>query len=986
MKRLRTWIAIPTLFTAAVLGPGAAPAAAQRGGMIQGRVVDAASQLPLAAVRVRVADTQLGVQTNDDGRYTLVNLPTGQVTVVAERIGYERAQRVVSVTADSAVRLDFTLRVAVLSLESVVVTATGDERRREVGNALATIDANVVEEAPINNVADLLTGRAAGVQVLSSSGTTGMGSRIRIRGANSVSLSNEPILFVDGVRVTNENSAVSFETGGDAPSRLNDLNPNEIESIEVVKGPAAATLYGTDAANGVIWITTKRGSTGNARWSAYTEQGVVTDPYSYPASYRGVAADGTACRLDDQVAGRCTQQQVASLNPLEAGGSSPFRTGNLQQYGLNVSGGREALRYFISGDLRREDGVLSTNSLDRVNVRGNFDTQLTEKLTASVSSGYLTSRLALPLNGNYELGVIGNGLASQGSPDVLGGWGFFPMEQLLAVESRQDVQRFTGSVKLNWAPLTFLTNRLTIGLDQANRRDNQWFPTGRAPEWLGYDQGARFDNRFQNSSYTGDFLSTAEFRLSPALTAQTSAGLQYIRETLTGTLATGRQLVAGSKSIAAAAITESAESTTVNIKAGVFVQQQVGWRDRLFVTGAVRADDASAFGRDYDLVLYPKLSSSWVVSEEPFFPQLRGLTSLRFRAAWGASGLQPGSTDALRYLNPVSVTTGGASVTGVTFGSLGNPDLQPERSAELEAGFDAQLLGERLGLELTYYNKRTRDALVFRQLPPSLGVSQGRFENLGSVRNSGLEGLVVAKLLNRRLVNWELALNGSVNENELLSLGQGIPPIVFAGGVQRHAVGFPLGGYWERPILGYSDANGDGIISQTEVQVGDEPVYFGTPFARRQLSVQNTVGLFNWLRIGALLDYRGGQKLYNNTEAWRSLQNITRPLNDPTAPLAEQARAVASAFLGTDAGYIEDASFWRLREVSLTFLVPERLTQRLGSRQTSLTLAGRNLGIWTDYTGIDPEVNQLGQNNFITRDFMGQAPVRYWTARLNLGF
>ena len=969
-----------------VMGATAPPLSAQAVGTVRGRVVTAAGQVPLGAVQIRVEGTALGAMTREDGTYTLPNVPSGPATLSTQRIGYQRATRTVTVTPGASVTADFELQAAALSLEEVVVTATGEERRREIGNSIASVNAAAVaEEGTVTNVAELLTGRAAGVQVLPSSGTTGMGSRIRIRGSNSVSLSNEPIVFVDGVRISGDAGAISFETGGDAPSRLNDINPDEIENIEVIKGPSAATLYGTDAANGVIWITTKRGRAGETRWNAFTERGAVVDPYTYAASYRGIDEAGGPCRLFDVAAERCTQARVLSLNPLEEQAMSPFRTGSLAQYGLSVSGGQEALRYFISGDLQQEDGVLRSSALQRVNTRANVDAQLSPTINTSVSVGYLTSDLTLPMNGNYELGLIGNGLASQGTPDLLGGWGFFPQEQLLAVDSRQNVDRFTGSVRLNWLPRDFLTGRLTIGLDQVSRVDDQWFPTGQAPAWLGYDAGARFVNRFQNSTYTLDALTSGRAQLSSALTSETSVGVQYVRELLAGTLASGRQLVAGSRSISAAAETESSERTTENVKLGAFVQQQLGFRDRLFVTAAVRADDASAFGQNYDLIAYPKVSGSWVVSEEPFFPQLSALNSLRLRAAWGTSGLQPGTVDALRYFQPISVTTGGASVTGVTFGGLGNPLLKPERSSELEAGFDAQFWENRLALDFTYYNKRTNDALILRQLPPSLGVSTGRFENLGSVRNSGVEAHVVARLVQTERASWDVTLNGALNENELLSLGEGIPPIIVSG-VQRHVVGYPLGGYWDFPITSFADADGDGIIAQSEVQVGEEVAFLGTPFPKQQLSIRNDVSLFGWLRVAALFDFRGGMRLHNNTEAWRNGQNITRALNDPSAPLAEQARAVASAFLGSDAGYIEDASFWKFRELSLTFGLPNRLLQRVGGREASLVLAGRNLGVWTDYTGIDPEVNQSGQANFVTSDFMNQAPVRYFTARLNLAF
>lgn len=960
------------------------PLLAQATGVIRGRVLAAGTRQPLADVQVLVQGTALASATSPDGGYVIAGVAAGPVTVVAQRIGYQRVSRSGVVAAGGSLTQDFLLETVALSLDALVVTATGEARKREVGNVIASVSAADVQPAAVKNVSEMLSGRAAGVQVLQSSGTSGMGSRIRIRGSNSMSLSNEPIIFVDGVRASNDVSAMSFETGGDAPSRLNDLNPDEIANIEIVKGPAAATLYGTDAANGVIWITTKRGRAGATEWKLFTEQGTVRDVTAYPSSYRGVTGADAICRLADVAASRCTQASVQTLNPLESSTMSPFRSGTVNQYGLSASGGRDAMRFFLSSDLKRETGVLPGNSLQRATVRGNFDVALTSTFNAAVSIGYVSSNLALPLNGNYELGLIGNGLGSQGTASILGGWGFFPIEQLTSVDSRQVIDRLTGGIRLDWAPLSFWRNRLGVGLDQIGRDDDEFFPTGRAPAWLGYDQGARFANRFRGSTYTLDLLSSATFAPAPSLSAESSIGAQYIRENLTGRFATGRQLVAGSRSIRAAAVTEGSESTTENIKIGVFAQQQLTFRDRLFITGAVRADDASAFGNNYNLVAYPKLSLSWVMSEESFFPTIAALTSLRFRSAWGKSGLQPGAVDALRFFQPVPVALGGKNVTGVTFGNLGNPSLKPEQSTEFETGLDAQLFGGRVGAELTYYDKWTRDALVLRVLPPSLGVGNGRFENLGSVRNSGLEGLVSAKIIERGNLSWEVVFNGSLNSNELSSLGAGIPPINM--GVQRHTVGYPLGGFWAKPITGYSDANGDGILAANEVSVGSAPAYLGSPFPKQQLSIRNAVSFLGWIRASALMEYRGGQKLYNNTQQWRSIQGITRALNDKSAPLADQAREVGAAFLGTNAGFIEDASFWKLREVSVTLSAPKLWASRLRTKEASITFAGRNLAVWTNYTGLDPEINQAGQSNFGATDFMTQPPVRYFTVRVNLSY
>ena len=399
----------------------------------------------------------------------------------------------------------------------------------------------------------------------------------------------------------------------------------------------------------------------------------------------------------------------------------------------------------------------------------------------------------------------------------------------------------------------------------------------------------------------------------------------------------------------------------------------------------MRADRGSSFGASFNSVFYPKVSASWLISEEEFFnnSDKYGISSLRLRGAWGASGVQPGTNDALRFFNPIAATLDGQSVTGVTIGSVGNTGLSPERSTEVEFGFDAKLLSDKIGFEMTYFNKRTEDALIFRQLPLSLGVGEGRFENLGSVKNSGIEIGLNTRIIETDKFFFGLDFVGSFIDNELIELGEGIQPVIF--GQQRHVEGFPLGGYWDETYT-YNDANGDGFIGQNEVQVG-ELGYLGTPFATTDISFTPTLSFFeNQFVLKGLLNYRGGQKLYNNTGSWRNGNSNNRELNDPNASLEDQARAVASKFLGTNAGYIEDASFWRLREISLTYNAPGTFSSKLGFDRISLTLSGQNLGVWTDYSGLDPEISSEGQANFTTEEFLSQPPVRSWKARLNLSF
>ncbi|MFW6201940.1 MAG: TonB-dependent receptor domain-containing protein, partial [Gemmatimonadota bacterium] len=418
-----------------------------------------------------------------------------------------------------------------------------------------------------------------------------------------------------------------------------------------------------------------------------------------------------------------------------------------------------------------------------------------------------------------------------------------------------------------------------------------------------------------------------------------------------------------------------------------FLEQQFGLNDRLFFTAALRADDNSAFGKDFDVIYYPKASVSWMLSEEEFFPELEGFDRLRLRLSAGRSGLQPGSTAALQTLQANAITTPDDETTvGVRVDELGNALLEPEQSGEIEAGFDAGILEDRLGLELTYYYKQSEAALVNAPLPPSVGADPSRWINVGTVKNSGWETTLNAIVLNMPSVQFDLNVSGSWNDNELVELAEGVEPI---GSAIRHQEGFPLGSRWEQPIEGWEDANGDGIITEDEVEVGDTAVYVGPSMSETQITVGGNVTLFERVGIYALFDHRGDFLVHNLTEEFRCRFNVCRGLNDRTAPLDEQARAVAAVVhpSQTPYGFMEEGDFWKLRELSLTYQVPSEWTSYFRSDRASVSLTARNLATWTDYTGLDPEVNSAGSStNFGMQDFLTQPPIRTWTLRVNLGF
>jgi TonB-linked SusC/RagA family outer membrane protein len=1008
---MRIWCSILVVSLIAIF---AVPTSAQQRATVTGRVTDAMTQTPLESAQVSIEGTNFGVLANAEGRFLILNVPAGTHTLRATMIGYGPVTQEFTVEAGGTASVNFTMSPSALQLDALVVTATGQQRKREIGNAIGTIDAAaILEVAPVNNMADLLQGRTAGVQINNASGTSGAGSRIRIRGASSISLSNEPLIYVDGIRVDNAQSnlgAGGGAVGGQDSSRLLDFNPEDIESIEIVKGPAAATLYGTEAANGVIRITTKKGRPGEVRWTAWAETGIINEPNTYPLNYSGLGAPGgsfaTRCTLDAVDQGLCTQTGLRTFQVLEDPILTPISDGNRNQIGISVQGGTDRINYYVSGEIENETGPYSLpqvdredlitrgvpitseverpNQLGRKNLRVNLNSQLTDKVTMALRMGYLQSHFAFLGNDNNSFGLLPS--AYLGSSDKEDPWGFQAPAQLFGRTLYQNVQRFTTGTTLTYQPVEWLSMRGTGGLDYTSRNDVSFF--ARDIGVPGDRNTGRKDTGFTNTwQYTVDLSGTAAFDLTSSVTSSTTLGAQYFRNLFLGTNAWGLDIVNGAASIGAAAETFSNEFQTETKTAGIFIDQQFGLNDRLFVNFAIRADDNSAFGQDFDLITYPKAAVSWVASEEGFFPDIGFLDVLKLRGAWGRSGLQPGSNAAIKTLAANAITTTDDETgSGVAIGEVGNVNLQPERSSEIELGFDAEMWNGRASIEFTYYDKTTDGALIRLPLAPSLGASATRWVNIGDVENKGWEVGINAALLTSDNVSWDVTVSGSINKNKLLTLGPDTDPI---GSQTRFVPGFPLGGQWAKPITGFNDADGNGILNASEITVGDTLEFVGSGLPEQQLSITTSITLFKNLRIYGLLDFRGDYVTYNNTERFRCRFRICEAINDPNTPIAEQARAVSAVYHPDRSvwGYMEDGSFWKLRELSLSYKLPGSLTDKMRTRNASITVTGRNLFTWTDYTGVDPEVNWSGSTaNFGTNDFLTQPPVRYFTIRFNFGF
>ena len=406
----------------------------------------------------------------------------------------------------------------------------------------------------------------------------------------------------------------------------------------------------------------------------------------------------------------------------------------------------------------------------------------------------------------------------------------------------------------------------------------------------------------------------------------------------------------------------------------------------MFVTASARADDNSAFGANFGLQWYPNASVSWVLSEESFF-NVGWVPELRVRGAFGTSGLRPNFRQAVTLFSPNSVRLAGSDVAAVNINSTGNPELKPERTTEFEVGFDAGLFSNKLGLDFTYFTKTSHDALISRRLQPSLGLTASQFDNLGEVRNSGTETSISWQALSTSNFGVDVQASWSTFENEIIQLSPdgSVEPIIINRGEQRHQQGSSAGAYW-LPSYTFSDANGDGLINADEITVSDSAVFLGHQIPQWQGSFSLSVRAWDWLSVSNLFEARGGNMQLDGTESFRcALFSMCRANNTSDSPLVEQARSVASRFHGTDAGYIRSADFLKWREMAVTITVPDTWLSQV--RGLSLTLAGRNLVTWTEYPGVDPEINEQGAStNFNQNEFLTAPPVRTYSLRLNYAF
>jgi TonB-linked SusC/RagA family outer membrane protein len=998
MKRIadgsKSWLTRPTALGALALGVtlAASPMAAQTG-TLSGRVTDATTGAPVPSVQVTVSGTRAGAVTDADGRYRVINLPATANEVRAQRLGYRPVTTSFTFDASRSATVNLTLTPGVATLDAVVVTgAVGDTRKRAIGNAVSTVNAvDVVGQSAVSNITEVLQAKTPGLTLMPGSGTVGTAANYRLRGAGSLYAGNTPTIYVDGVRVSARGQG-AYDTFGQVTSSLDAFNPQDIESIEVIKGPAAATLYGAEAAAGVIQIVTKKGRAGRLRWEAKIEGGSSDwDKNLRPVNY----AIATAARLADTVTwpgfkGKALGDTLA-VRAMTDGRA--LRTAALSKFNLAASGGGERYNFFVSAASDKEDGVYYNNFSNLKSLRGNFSFVPSTTLTFTSNVGLSRNHIRLPLNDNAALGlIISSYLAIPGRTYA------FPAGQNYSTitpevsniyDNQTYADRFFFGSGAEWKPREWFTNKFRVGLDaNVGTAELYYAPDPRAP------YAARFSLELDNSKgfiaegrpitkdLTLNYDGTLTRKLSSTLAANTSFGMQYLATRYERTDAIGLDLgSAGVRSVSSAAVTSSTQAFSEQKSFGFYGQQQLAWRDRLFATAAVRVDNNSAFGSELNRVFYPKLSASYVISEEPFF-KMPGVTDLRLRAAWGQAGNAPGPLDAIRTYTSSVVTTATGTSSALRYGAVGNPNLKPERGSEIELGFETNVLDGLFNLDATYYNKTTKDALIPVAIAPSSGFSGNQLTNLGTIANSGFEVLLSASPLQRKSVSLDATVSLSTNKNRLVSFGDDRAPIIFGSYApsQRYQVGYPLGGFWAQQV----QRNADGSL----VKVAGRPVidtasgYMGPSVPTREMAFSSDLRLWQKVRFHGLLDYKTGSYQFNVKDWRRDRAGVSW---ETVNPAANPDEVLVRQFASQTLLHIQPADFLKLRDLSVGFDVPPRLLRGYFERAT-LTFAGHNLKIWTKYGGADPEVNFNGISTFNRNDSWTVPMTRRYSASLAVNF
>lgn len=977
----------------------------------------------LPGVNVTIKGTTMGTTTASDGTYT-VKFTQENAVLIFSFIGFGTKE----VEVGNQTVIDVSLEDDIQQLGEVIVVGYGEQDRRTLTSAISKVSAAEIRNVPTPNASQLIQGRAAGVLVSANSGEPGTGALVRVRGSTSINASSDPLYVIDGIPIVSANLART--TFGQATSPIADLNPADIESIEILKDASATAIYGARAANGVILITTKRGATSRPKISINTYAGTSTawrDPNDLRVdgpTFEKLQNEAAANNWMDTHGGSLTGFTPTYANPDDAINTNwmdqIFQDGALFNLDANVSGGTEKVKYLVSGNRYKQEGLIKPTNFERTSGRANLDFMVSDKIKLGTSIFYSTTVRNRVQNGNNINGALTNAFFYPSNIPIYEADGITykrpvfenPVAVVKETQYKMVTDRLIGNIFADWEITPGLIFKTSWSLDNNYVTEDQY--SNSKTTTGGGVNGSGSSSVTQDLNWINENILSYQFERSDKHKFNFLLGNTLQKNTNTQVVATGQQYPGDNfTKISSAAITTSRADMTQWGIASLFGRINYNYADKYLFTTNMRYDGSSRFGANNRWGFFPSASAGWVMSNEQFMDDVTAVSELKLRVSYGVTGNQSGIPNfASRGLwggqrgglvggggtVPINTTTQAAAYgdfPGFNPIQLANPDLKWETTSQFDIGFDLGLFEDKVRVTFDYYNKQTKDLLLNVPVPRSTGYNV-LVQNYGEMENKGVELAVKASAIAKESLTWDIGFNISQNKNLVKKIAAPFPQ--FTRDYIRVQEGFPLYSFWAHEQIGVDPQTGNAIWNTGTDDVFDPNV---DRFIVGNAWPDFIGGLTNDLRyknfdLTAFFQFSVGNEIFNynrffyehggeRTTGYSSQQLDRWQKPGDVTDVPRMARVNYNSNL-RPSRHIEDGSYLRLKNLNIGYTLPKTISNKLGMSNLRLYVAGQNLLTFTKYSGLDPEVSADAAELIQGVDYAVMPQPRIWMGGVNITF